>query len=407
MPHLRKRLFPVVAILGLFIFLAAGACAIQKVSPGSTPGPTSETSSAVQQVPAAVPEEFSKVWESWALLKQRHLLQDSLDAEELSRAAVKGMLQALDDTHAAYLPPGVYARHIEDLRGSYEGIGAQVTLRNNQITIVLPFAGSPAERAGLKSGDIILAVNGEPTIGLSLHEAVSMVRGAKGSTVELTVRHADPSLTEKITIVRDVIETSSVDLEIKEDGTAHLVIQTFAENTDEELRDVLREMNRKRVTGVVLDLRNNLGGSVSTVVNVASQFLNGGLIFYHVDGQGQRTDLSARRGGLLTDTPMVVLVNEFSASGSEVLAGALQFHDRAKVIGTTTFGKGIVNVFLPLSDGSGITFTIASYFTPDGKVIEGVGLTPDVVVTEEEGAGGDSQLDRALEILRDSVAALP
>ena len=402
-----RRLFSVAVVLALIILLVAGACAAQKVPQQVPTDSASEPPGSSLGVPSTVPQEFSKVWESWRLLKEGHVRQQELNADELSRAAIRGMIEALDDPHATYLTPEQYRLEIDELRGEFGGVGMMVTIRNNRLTVITPLPGTPAERVGIRAGDILLAIDGESAIGMTLNQSALIVRGLIGTTVELTVRHIDPPTTEKFAIVRERINVSNVELEMKEGGIAHVIIRTFADNTDEELGELLKKLNMEGVRGIVLDLRNNPRGIVETGVNVASQFIDGGLVRYSIDGKDQRRDLTIRPGDILIDTSVVVLVNQFSASTSEVLAGALQSHGRAIVVGTQTRGKGSVNALHKLSDGSGILFSIARSFTPDGQVIEGKGITPDVVVSQGGRSGEDPQLSRALEILRESIASLP
>jgi carboxyl-terminal processing protease len=216
-------------------------------------------------------------------------------------------------------------------------------MREGKLTIVAPIPDTPAERAGIRPGDIILEVDGESTEGITLMEAVFKIRGPKGTPVTLLVLHKGEEKPVPITIIRDVIKVRTVRVENLPDGVVHLTITSFLENTDEELKEALRQIKRDGARGIVLDLRNNGGGLLDTTVRVASQFLKTGLVLYEVDGRGERRDWQVRPGGLATDIPMVVLVNGFSASGAEVLAGALRDHDRAKLIGERTFGKGSVN----------------------------------------------------------------
>jgi carboxyl-terminal processing protease len=205
-------------------------------------------------------------------------------------------------------------------------------------------------------------------------------------------------------VERGVIPLHSVNFTMRDDGLGYLRISNFSDNTNEEVRNALRELNEAQADGLILDLRNNPGGLLRSVVDVASQFLDEGLVLYEMDAQGNRTDWKVRSGGEGRTVPMVVLVNQFSASASEVLTGALMDHQRATVVGVTTFGKGSVNTMRPLSDGSGVYFTIAHWFTPNGTLIEGSGVTPDVIVESQTDGATDVQLDRAIEILRQKIS---
>jgi carboxyl-terminal processing protease len=351
-----------------------------------------------------IPAEFQRLAEVYTLLKREHIDGASLDPRAISDGAIRGMLLALGDPYAAFLSPDQYALESQDIKGFFGGIGAEVGIREGRITILAPLPDTPAEKAGIRPGDIILEIEGASTQGMSLLDAVGKIRGEKGTTVSLLVLHrnsADPVL---IKITRGVIQLVSVRLLMQAGNIGHLRLFGFTGTTAEELKGALDRFERSQGVGLVLDLRNNPGGLVSSVVDVASQFLESGLVLYQIDAQGVRTDWKVRSGGRARGIPMVVLVNEFSASASEVLAGAIMDHGRAQVVGTTTFGKGSVNNLWPLSDGSGVNFTIARWFTPNGTLIEGEGIMPNVILENPEDASADLQLDRAIEILKDRNA---
>ncbi len=356
----------------------------------------------VSSSPAAgeLPPEFDRLAEVWKLLEEEHIDRDSLDAEALSAGSVRGLLQALDDPYASFLNAEQYDVESQDFKGFFEGIGAHVSMRDGQLVIIAPMQGSPAEKAGIRPGDEILAINGGSTAQISLMEAVSKIRGKKGTSVDLLVLHLNQLEALTITVTRGVIPLNSVRLTMLEDGVGHLRIFSFGDKTNEELERALKEFRAAEGTGLVLDLRNNPGGLLRSVVDVASQFLDDGLVLYEINAQGRRTDWDVNSGGDARDIPIVVLVNQFSASASEVLSGALMDHDRAEVIGVTTFGKGSVNTLRPLSDGSGVYFTIGRWYTPLGTLIEGEGITPDIIVEIPPDSTEDIQLSRAVEILQ-------
>lgn len=331
--------------------------------------------------------------------------QDELDPEGLSHVAIEAMLAALGDPYTSFLDPEEYALYEENSQGKFEGIGARVDLVDFRLTIIAPMPNTPAERAGIRAGDVILEVDGESTEGWSLFESVIKIRGNEGSTVSLLVQHQDDPNPVAIEIVRSVIKLESISWEILPEGIAYVQISTFADNTDEILADALKEIEKLDTQGLVLDLRNNLGGLLSTTVNIASQFLKDGLVLYATDGDGHRTDYEVKSDGLAQDIPLVVLVNEFSASGSEVLSGALQDHERAILIGTRTFGKGSVNLPKRLNNGSGLYFTVGRWYSPNGHLIEREGLAPDIQVEAGDAKDKDPQLERALEYLEAQVTA--
>ena len=350
-----------------------------------------------------LPPEFDRLAEVWKLLQEEHIDGGSLDAEALSAGSIRGLLQALDDPYASFLNAEQYQVESQDFKGFFEGIGAHVSMRDGQLVIIAPMQGSPAEKAGIRPGDEILAINGGSTAQITLLEAVSKIRGKKGTSVDLLVLHLNQPESLTITVIRGVIPLDSVRLTMLADGVGHLRIFSFGDKTNEELEKALKEFKDAEGTGLVLDLRNNPGGLLRSVVDVAGQFLDDGLVLYEVNAQGERRDWDAESGGDGRDIPLVVLVNQFSASASEVLSGALMDHDRAEVIGVTTFGKGSVNTLRPLSDGSGVYFTIGRWYTPLGTLIEGEGITPDIIVDIPPDSVKDVQLSRAVEILQRQV----
>ena len=351
-----------------------------------------------------LPPEFDRVAEVWEVLGSEHIDRQRFDADQLSEGAIRGMLQSLDDPYASFLNADQFGVESQDFKGFFEGIGAQVGMRDGRLTIIAPMPDSPAQQAGIRPGDVILSIDGETTLNVTLFEAVSKIRGEKGTTVELLVLHLNDADAVIILVKRGVIPLTSVSFTMLEGGVGHLRIFTFSNNTNDEVEAALKEFGDSRGTALVIDLRNNPGGLLRSVVEVASQFLDDGLVLYEVDAQGERKDWKVKSGGKAREVPMAVLMNQFSASASEVLSGALIDHQRATVIGTTSFGKGSVNTLRPLSDGSGIYFTIARWYTPEGTLIEGDGITPDIVVQLPPDATEDLQLKRALEILQQETA---
>ena len=351
-----------------------------------------------------LPPEFDRVAEVWEVLGSEHIDRQRFDADQLSEGAIRGMLQSLDDPYASFLNADQFGVESQDFKGFFEGIGAQVGMRDGRLTIIAPMPDSPAQQAGIRPGDVILSIDGETTLNVTLLEAVSKIRGEKGTTVELLVLHLNDADAVIILVKRGVIPLTSVSFTMLEGGVGHLRIFTFSNNTNDEVEAALKEFGDSRGTALVIDLRNNPGGLLRAVVEVASQFLDDGLVLYEVDAKGDRKDWKVKSGGKAREVPMAVLMNQFSASASEVLSGALIDHQRATVIGTTSFGKGSVNTLRPLSDGSGIYFTIARWYTPEGTLIEGDGITPDIVVDLPPDATEDIQLKQAVEILQQETA---
>jgi len=347
----------------------------------------------------SVDEELRSVEQAWEIIFRDYVEPDKLDASTLSQGAIKGMVEALNDPYTDYLDTETYQQWVSDLEGTYEGIGAYVGVEDEQITIIAPIADAPADKAGIRAGDIILEINGESTAEMSLTEAVLNIRGPKDTAVTLLILHRGETEPEEIEIVRSEIELPSVYFEMIDD-IAYINITHFAERTDEELSQVLQDMATETPTGIILDLRHNPGGFLQVVVNITSRFLEEGAgedaIVHVVDNQGEQTTSTVKQQEITTDLAMVVLVDGYSASGSEVLAGALQDYARATIAGTQTYGKGSVNIMHDLEDGSGLYITTARWLTPNGRLIEGEGIEPDYELEVE----GDDAIQWAIDYLK-------
>ncbi len=352
-----------------------------------------------------VPEGLEPVWETWQALQSDFIRQDELAIGEINEAAIRGILESLDDPYSSYLTPSDYRLTTDEQQGHFGGIGAEVAARDGQIVILAPLPGSPALREGIRAGDIILAVDGESLEDKTLQEAVLIIRGTVGEPVTLRVLHEGDITPVDITVVRETIQFSrDVESRLLEPGIGYVQLRGFNEPTTQALQDAVQEMRGEGMEGLVLDLRNNGGGLLGTAISVTSQFIEEGLVLYALGAGGQRSEWEVLAGGVATDLPMVVLVNGFSASASEVVTGALQDNGRATVVGTTTFGKGSVNQLSALSNGAGLYFTIAHWYTPNGRLIEGTGLEPDVAVGEAESARAIYQLFALASPLCDAYA---
>ena len=331
--------------------------------------------------PAGGPDT-SLLNQAWGVISQKYVNPDNVSSTLLNEGAVRGMLESLNDPYSAYLDPQAYKLEQSDQAGGFEGIGAQVGLnKDGQIIIIAPIDNSPAAKAGIKTGDIILAVNDKSISGLSLTETVLLIRGPAGTTVKLQILHEGSDTPVDIEIVRAPITTSSVSYEMR-GNILYLKISSFNEQTNSELETALEAVDLKNTTGIILDLRDNPGGLVTSVVDVASHFIKEGVIITLRDNQGNTESISTNPNGIFTDLPMVVLVNQYSASGSEVLSGALKDYKRATIAGTVTYGKGSYDSFFQLQDGSAIYLTIGRWLTPNGTEIEGNGITPDYTLTQ-------------------------
>jgi len=316
------------------------------------------------------------VEQAWNIILTNYVEREQINTANMSRAAIEGMLQALNDPYSSYLDREYYEISRGTLEGEFNGIGAQITAKDKQLTVIAPIAGLPAERAGIKAGDVILEIDGESVAKMSLAEAIAKIRGPQGTTVKLLVRHEGQTEPEIIEIIRARIDVPSVRFEMKGE-IAYINITQFSGRTGEEISSVLEDPAMAKARGIILDLRGNPGGLLDTVVDVASHFLHDGAVVQVKDNKGNKTILRVKPSAPVTDLPMVVLVDGSSASGSEVLSGAMQDHHRALIAGTRTFGKGSVDVLFPLIDGSAIYITTDRWLTPNGRLIEGEGIEPD------------------------------
>ena len=346
--------------------------------------------------PAAVPDGLQIVWETYSILLREYVIPEHIDPDVLAEAAVIGMLDALDDRYTAYISPSTFQINQDGFQGNFGGIGAQVEASpdRNGVIITKPLPNTPAEKAGIKAGDRILAVDGEDASGWSVLEAVNKIRGEKGTDVVLTVEHVGSLDPVDITITRDTIDDPSVTvIDVADTDYGRIRISQFTAETPKEVREGVQQLIDDGAKGIILDLRGNPGGLLSSTVDVASEFLSDGLVTYEVDSRGDREEWKVKKGGHFPDIPLVTLVDNFSASGSEVLTGALQDHGRTVAIGTNTYGKGSVNLLRGLSNGGGVYLMIGRWFTPNGRMIEEIGIEPDVVVEfdQESGSGLNSQ----------------
>lgn len=337
---------------------------------------------------AETPPEFAVFWEAWDLVLAHFVDQDKIDFTAMTYGAIEGMLATLgDEGHTTFLAPEALEQHETSLEGEFEGIGAYVSVEDGNITIVSPIDGSPAEKAGIRPGDVILAVDGESVEGQTLNQVISLIRGPADSEVVLTVRHADDDASVEIVVVRGRIELDSVSWAmIPGTDLAYVQITQFAARTGDELEEALKEIDGlisegETVEGLVLDLRNNPGGYLREAIRVGSQFLpRGQVILQEKDASGKIDSYRSRGQGYGREIPIVVLINEGTASAGEITAGALKENGRATLVGETTFGTGTVLNQFGLSDGSAILLGVTNWLTPQGNLIKGQGVAPDRVV---------------------------
>jgi carboxyl-terminal processing protease len=355
---------------------------------------------------------FSPFWEAWNLVHKNYVDQP-VDDMALMRGAISGMMNALGDQHSTYMDPKTYAEANSSLAGEYEGIGAYVDTTTEYLTITSPMPGSPAERAGLLSGDQVIAIDGVDMTGTSAEVARTKVLGPANTTVHLTIFRKGQDKPLEFDVKREKITMKSATGKMLKNDIAYIQITTFGEKTTPELLATLKELMAQNPKGIILDLRNNGGGYLQTAVEVDSQFMGDGVALYEQYGDQTRTTYNVNPGGLATDTkiPMVVLINEGSASASEIVAGALQDTGRAKLVGVKSYGKGSVQNWIPLTgDNGAVRITVAKWLTPKGHTIHKIGLTPDVVVKmtiEDYKAKRDPQLDAAVETIMATINGTP
>ncbi len=393
--------------------LGGDSAKVTSASPSSAAPANGDT------VGAAILDEIVQI------LKTQYVDKATLDVQALRKAAISGVITSLNDTHTEYLTPAELKAGALNLDSSYDGIGASVSDASGPVQIVAPFRDSPAEKGGIRSGDTITRVDGERTDGWTKEQAVQKIRGAKGTQVVLEVKHSDGKI-ETLTITRGEIPLESVfsepnlDLIPGESGKnlvdrtgapvtdiAYINIAQFHDRTAAELKVKLKDVESK-YKGLVLDLRGNPGGLLSATVDVADEFLNSGTILSEVDAGGKTQSWTAKPGGLATKIPIVILLDKGSASGAEVLAGALHDNGRAKVVGTRSFGKGTVNQLQQLKKcgdpaGCGALYlSVGRWLSPNGEQIEGVGIKPDIelpMTRDEYVNQGDIQFFKAVDIL--------
>jgi carboxyl-terminal processing protease len=365
---------------------------------------------------AATYEHLKLFTDVLAIIQNQYV--DETDSREVIQGAVRGMLRALDP-HSSYMDPESYREMQVETSGSFGGLGIEITVRDDVLTVVSPIEGTPAFRAGIQAADRIVRIEGLPTKDMSLADAVKRMRGPKGTKVTVTIVREGVKEPFDVTLTREVIQVQSVRSQELEEGIGYIRVRQFQERTAQDLVASVERLDKAgRLSGLIIDLRNNPGGLLPAAVEVSEEFLGDGKLVVYTEGrvrnQNMRFVAHAKRP--ITEVPLVVLVNQGSASASEIVAGAIQDHGRGLVLGTQTFGKGSVQTIIPLADGSGLRLTTARYFTPKGRSIHGKGITPDIVIeavkedpaakppavplSEAELQKKDVQLQRAVEILK-------
>lgn len=354
---------------------------------------------------------FDQFWDVWNTIKEKYV-KEPVDDAALFYGAIEGLVASLEDPYSVYFPPKKAEEFAKDLAGEFDGIGAEIGIRENQLSVIAPLQNSPAEKADLRTGDKLYAIDGTDTFGLTVEEAIAKIRGKKGTTVVLTISHSDENIVQDIPIVRATINVPTVIFETKENNVGYLRISYFNDNTWSEFDDTVKIILKKNINRLVLDLRSNPGGYLHTSVDVASEWVADGLIVQEAFRGGATKTYETGGKHRLAPIKTVVLVDQGTASGAEIVAGALQDHKVATLIGEKTYGKGSVQDYSELPDGSALKLTVAEWLTPLGRKINGEGVQPDITMTEmfvEKNPGvatgtpkeySDKGLEKAMELLK-------
>ena len=369
--------------------------------------------------------DFSLFWDVWQRMFRYYIDASGLDTQKMVWGAISGMVSSAGDPYTVFLPPKENKDVKEDLAGEFEGIGAQLGMKDNRIIVISPLKGTPAQRAGIRPGDYILKVDAVDTVGWTVPQAVTKIRGVRGTTVTLTILHENSQKPQEMAITRDTILVPSVDHWVKKAGqieeiaglessktldqnrsVAYLRLSRFGDHSNEDwdqaVADILRSQRTNgALAGLVLDLRNNPGGYLNGSVFIAGEFIKSGVIVSQKNSDGTKLDYPVDRKGALLDIPLVLLINKGSASAAEIVAGAVRDYKRGKLVGETTFGKGSVQTPQELPGGAGLHITTGKWLLPGGDSIATVGVAPDVKVTLDDAATAstDAQLAKAVELL--------
>jgi len=375
------------------------------------------------RIPFDAKADFALLAQAWNAIHDHYVDRASIKPIPLTYGTISGMVAALGDTgHSVFLSPEMIKEEEEFTAGKYQGIGAEVRMKEGHVVIVTPLDGSPAQKAGLQPGQIILAVNGQYITGLNLFQVVKRISGPVGTSVTLRIFDSKTGLTREVSLVRAAITMNNVTWRrLSATGIAHLRIAAFSKGVTGDLKKALDAILKKGFNGLILDLRNNPGGLLNEAISTASQFLSEGKVLLEKDADGRITSLAVEKGGIARSIPMVVLMNNGTASAAEIVAGALQDHGRASLVGLTTFGTGTVLEQFPLSDGSALLLAVQEWLTPNGNQIWHKGIPPDFVVSLSEGvaplfpeeeqsmtlqqlkASRDTQLLKALELVTEQI----
>lgn len=352
-------------------------------------------------------QDFTVFWDTWRTIQNTYLRAAEVKNQNLIYGAASGLVGALKDPYSTFMNPSDAKKFSEDINGNFGGIGAEIALKNDQLIIVAPLKNSPAERAGLLAGDKILEINATSTMGIVINDAVKLIRGPKGTTVSFMIGRSTKDKPLTITVIRDTINVPVVEWKMKEGNIAHVQLFTFSEKAPRLILQALGELQEQNAQGIILDMRNNPGGYLEAAVDIAGYFLKpGDTIIYEEFKNGKRDEFKARGNRLNPMIPMIIMLNNGSASASEILAGALKDNLNIKIVGEKSFGKGTVQELNTLRDGSEVKLTIAHWILPKGAQIDKNGIKPDheVKITDDDREKKrDPQLEKALELLKSEM----
>jgi len=371
----------------------------------SAAGSTSSPRPTLEATPSLTRAQGARLLEDiYDILESEYIDASALDNAKLYYGAAAGLVAAIGDRNTTFQEPIIASYEAERMEGAFEGIGATVEMREGAVTIAVPLPGSPALKAGLLAGDVILAVDGKPVDGLSLTEVVTMIRGPRGSRVRLLIKRAGSDEPFEIEVTRDRIEMETVSSRMLDGNIAYVKLSVFNAVATRQLTEALDTLLRQKPRGLVFDLRGNPGGYLTTAIEVASQFLpRNTLVITEIRRDEPVEEFRVRSAGSATKIPLVILIDGGSASASEIVAGAVQDHGRGTIVGMQSYGKGSVQATHEMVNGSSLRVTIARWFRPDGTNIDGNGITPDIIVEmtqEDVEAGRDPQLERAIQVLQ-------
>ncbi len=397
----KKKVFFIIAA-----FLAIGAAFALGAFFGYSQRPEVEKILGIlnKEEPLSQTVDFAPFWKAWRLVEEKYAAPEEIHRQEMVWGAIQGLLKSLDDPYTVFFPPEEKKLFESEVRGNFEGVGMEIAVKKGILTVVAPLKGTPAFRAGIKAGDKILKIGDEETTDLNVEEAVKLIRGPKGTTVRLTVLSEGADKSRELEVVRDTIQVPVLETEKVGADVFVIRLHNFSERSPFEFQQALRTFIFSGADKLIIDLRNNPGGFLEASVDIASWFLKTGeVVLREKFKDGEESSHRSRGYNTFPDLPLVVLVNEGSASASEILAGALQDHGVAKIVGAKTFGKGSVQELLQITDETSLKITIARWLTPNGRDITKTGIAPDFEVKyaeEDAQKDRDPQLDKALEVVR-------